>query len=363
MKRILILVNHDIVIYNFRFELVEYLIKNNYEVHISSPNGERIPELINIGAYFHETTINRHGTNIKEDLKLLYYYYGLVKEVKPDIILSYTIKPNIYGGIISNITKTPYIPNITGLGKAFNSNSSNFSKRFLTYLYSVSVKKSYHTFFQNQDNLRIFKNLNLLSKSYSLLPGSGVNVEKFKYISYPSNDQKIVLLYIGRVMKDKGINELLAAAKEINNPNIIINIMGFIDDAEMKNKIEAYSKKGYINYLGFKSNVSDFLQRAHAVILPSYHEGMSNVLLEAASSGRPVLASNIPGCKETFDEGESGLSFEPGNVKSIVDSIIEFNDLSYEEKVTMGKAGRNKMIEQFDRKIIIENYMSIIEKY
>jgi len=362
MKKILILVNHDIVIYNFRFELVEYLIKNNYEVHISSPNGERIPELINIGAYFHETIINRHGTNIKEDFKLLRYYYKLVKNINPDMILSYTIKPNIYGGIISNITKTPYIPNITGLGKAFNNNSSNFSKQFLKYLYSISVKKSHHTFFQNQSNLKIFNDLNLLSKSYSLLPGSGVNVEKFNYIPYPSNDKKIVLLYIGRVMRDKGINELLEAAKKIDNPNIIINIMGFIDDIEMKNKIEAYSEEGYINYLGFKNNVSDFLKEAHAVILPSYHEGMSNVLLEAASSGRPILASNIPGCRETFDEEKSGLSFEPGNVNSIVDSINKFNDLSHDEKITMGKSGRQKMIEQFDRKIVIDNYMEVIKK-
>jgi galacturonosyltransferase len=164
-------------------------------------------------------------------------------------------------------------------------------------------------------------------------------------------------------MKAKGIDELLEAIERVKNKysNVQLDIVGFCEE-DYSDKLKEYEKQEFIKYHGQQDDIHTFIKDCHALVLPTYHEGMANVLLEAASTGRPVLASNIPGCKETFDEGVSGLGFEVKNVDSLVKAIIKFIDLPYEEKKAMGIAGRKKMEREFDRNIVVNAYLEEINR-
>ncbi|XJS11006.1 glycosyltransferase family 4 protein [Aerococcaceae bacterium WGS1372] len=361
-KKVLFLVNHDVVIYNFRLELIEKLLAEGYEVHISSPNGEKIKRLINLGCEFHEIKLDRRGTNILKDATVLKEYYKLIKKLKPLIVLTYTIKPNIYGGFISRLLKVPYMSNITGLGSSISNESNKVLKRILRILYKSSLKKSNCVFFQNQANLNSFLKADIKLRKYKLLPGSGVNVDKFAYTEYPNNE-KINIYYFGRLMKDKGTYELLEAAKILKNKfeKLNIHLVGFSEDNQLTQQIKLYHNENIVINHGYQEDIYDYIQQADAVIQPSYHEGMSNVLLEASSSGRPVLASNIPGCKEIIDDKITGYLFEVKNVKDIVEKIEAFINLSHSQRSQMGKLARKKMIKEFSREIVTNAYMEEIE--
>ena len=359
-KVILILVNHEIVIYNFRKELVEELMDKDYEVIISCPYGKNIEKLITLGAIHEDIIINRRGINPIKDFVLLYHYRKLVKKYKPDLLLSYTIKPNIYGGLISRITKTPIIVNITGLGTAIE--KKGLLKWITTKLYKIALKKADILFFQNIENQDYMLKKGITGNRYKLIPGSGVNVEKFNLLEYPPNST-LNFIYVGRVMKAKGIDYYLELARlfKIKNPNIVFHILGDCEE-DYQSVLEDYQRKGYILYHGKVDDVSEYYKIAHAIVLPSFHEGMSNVLLEASSSGRPVIASKIPGCLEIIVEGISGFTFEAKNQLSLNDAIDKFIHLSYEEKREMGLKARYKVKSDFDRKKIVNIYMGEIKR-
>jgi galacturonosyltransferase len=288
----------------------------------------------------------------------------IVKFVNPDYILTFTIKPNIYGGIVARMNKIKYIVNITGLGSSIQSKSIlNFVS---TSMYRIALKKAHCVFFQNQDNLEFMKEKRIVKSHYVLIPGSGVNLEKFSYIEYPKEEEDIRFLFIGRIMKEKGIDELLNAADSIvkNYPRVSFSIIGPLEEKYAKT-LEKYATGGAINYLGFKKDVTSHIANSHALINPSYHEGMSNVLLEAAATGRPVIASTIPGCVEIFDEGVTGVGFKPKNTQDLVRAIIFFIKLPHDKKIEMGIQARRKMEKMYDRKIVIKSYleeMDIIKK-
>jgi len=358
-KTILILVNHDIVIYNFRKELVEALLEKDYKVIISCPYGISIDKLTKLGAIHIDLNIDRHGVNPIKDLKLLFHYKKIIKQHKPDVVLTYTIKPNIYGGIASRITKTPYVPNITGLGTAIE--KKGILKFISTNLYKVALKKAHTIFFQNKENMNFMLKEAIKGKSQKLIPGSGVNIEEFSYINYPKDDI-LHFLFIGRVMKAKGIDYYLEAAKTIKEkyPNTVFHILGGYEE-DYRVILDDYQSKGYIKYHGRVENVREYHKIAHAIVHPTFHEGMSNVLLEAASSGRPIIASNISGCVEIIDEGVNGLKFEVKNQLSLNDVINKFINLSYEEKKQMGIKGREKVLMEFNREIVVNVYMEMIK--
>lgn len=357
-KKVLILVNHDVVIYNFRRELVEELIKQKYKVYISCPYGERIELLKKMGCEYIPTDINRRSINPFVDLKLLIKYIWLVSKIKPGVVLTYTIKPNIYGSLAARCMHVPYLNNITGLGSTFQ--KENILSRILILLYKIALKKSHCVFFQNKENQELFIRKKVVGNNYKLIPGSGVNLEHFQLQNYPP-EEKIHFLFIARVMKEKGIDQYLEAAEVIKKkyPNTEFHILGFCEEAYEK-KLNEMQEQGIIQYHGMQKDVHSFIKICHAVILPSYHEGMANVLLEAASTGRPVLATNIPGCKETFNENISGFSFYVRDTNSLVDAIIKFIELPYERKKSMGLAGRRKMEMEFDRNIVVKAYLEEI---
>lgn len=359
--RVLILANYDAGLYKFRRELLETLVKR-YEVFFCVPDGEYVERIKAIGCrYVPCDLLDRHGTNPLAELKLLMLYKTYIKDLAPDVVLTYTVKPNIYGGMACAAMGVPNIANVTGLGTAVENPGA--IQKVVISLYRYGLRKARKVFFQNAENRDFMLKRHLVRGATSLLPGSGVNLTQFQLVEYPAEDNKIVFLTIGRIMRDKGTDELLAAASQIKEKyaNVTFRLLGFYD-GDYKEKVDAAVKEGIVEYLGQKDDVHDYIKNSHATIHPSYHEGMSNVLLESAATGRPVLASNIPGCREAFDEGVSGIGFEPKNVADLVRAIERFIKLPYEQKAAMGRAGRTKMEREFDRNIVVDAYMKEIRK-
>ncbi len=359
MSKILFLVNHDVGIYNFRLELIQRILKEGHEIVISSPYGKRIDDLINEGCEYKEIELSRHGMNPVKECALIAKYIKLIKDVKPDVVLSYTIKPNIYGGIACSLTRTPYIANITGLGTAIE--NGGLIQKVLCVLYKIGLRKAHKIFFQNESNEQFFASQNMYNDKHIIIPGSGVNIQRYSPLEYPVNSETIKFLMIARIMKDKGIDEYLSAAQTIKAkyPNTEFHICGFCEP-EYESKMDEIKNKGTVVYHGMVQNVRGLLQETHCTVLPSYHEGMANVLLESASSARPVIATTIPGCRETFDEGITGIGCEAKSAQSLIDAIEKFLLLSHEEKAKMGKEGRVKMEKCFDRQIVVEAYIKEI---
>jgi galacturonosyltransferase len=357
--KVLVLANFGMGLHNFRKELLQELIDLKHEVYVSLPYDEYVPLLTNFGCKYIPTNVDRRGTNLITDLKLLFSYIDNIKKVKPDIVLTYTIKPNIYGGIACRITNTPYLTNITGLGTAVE--NRNLMQVVTLNLYKVALRQAKCVFFQNEPHRKFFSEKKIVESNVEILPGSGVNLQEYKLLNYPENDGIIKFLYIGRIMKAKGIDELIVAAKDIKQKydNVEFELVGFCEEEYLEQLNELHNL-GIIRFHGQQTNVKSYLERSHATILPSYHEGTSNVLLESAASGRPILASNVTGCRETFDENTSGFGFEAKDTESLKEAIIKFMKLPYEEKKKMGLEGRKKIKREYDRKIVIDAYLNQI---
>ncbi len=353
MKKILILANDVTTIVQFRKELIKALVDAGHEALVSIPKSERNHEITDLGAKVIETTSSRHGKNPLEDFFLYLSYRKLLKEHKPDYVFTYTVKPNSYGGLACGQLKVPYVANVTGLGVI---EEEGLLQKLMLTLYKVGCRKAKCVFFQNKSNLEFFQKHKIVGENVILLPGSGVNTEKFTYMKYPESERTNIV-FVGRIIRDKGVYELAEVAKQyLDNPNVQFTIVG---DVEYGSE-NPFSELSNVNCVGYNNDVRPFLKEAHAVILPSYHEGMANVLLEGAASGRPILASVIPGCMETFDEGVSGFGFEVKNADSMKCAVDKFLALSHEKKCEMGKKGRQKMETQFDRKIVIGKYFNVI---
>lgn len=361
MKKVLILVNHDVVIYNFRKELVERLLKEEYEVYISSPYGERIDDLITMGCKYIKASISRHGTNIIDDLKLLLYYIRIIKDIKPDVVLSYTIKPNIYGGIACETLNIPYISNITGLGSAVE--NGGLIQKITVLLYKIAFRKINCLFFQNSENMQFFIDKNIAIGKHKLLPGSGVNLKHFHVLEYPS-DETVEFVFISRIMKEKGIDQYLEAAECIKNKysNTRFHICGFCEES-YENKLKVLQEKNIIKYHGMIRDVRGMLSKTHCTIHPTYYpEGMSNVLLESAACGRPIITTDRSGCREIIENEVNGFIIKQKDSENLIDTIEKFLKLCNEHKKQMGLMGRKKVEKEFDREIVVRIYIEEIKK-
>ncbi|MFI3165949.1 MAG: glycosyltransferase family 4 protein [Bacillota bacterium] len=360
MKNILILANNYATITKFRSETIEKLLEEEFQVYLSVPNDNTLDSLINKGLNIIDTNMDRRGKNPLKDFALIKQYRKIIKEIKPNIILTYTIKPNIYGNLAAKKYKVPVISTVTGLGDAVE--NGGIMQRFLILLMRV-MRKSKAVVFQNDDNLQFCEKYKIINNNAVLVNGSGVNLEKFQFIKNENNSLVTNFLFVGRMLKDKGIEELKQAYLNLyeNNKNISLTLIGdytpgyeaFFDGLEEYN----------IFYKGYQTDVKPFLNECDAIVLPSYHEGMANVLLEAAATGRAIIASDIPGCRETFDDGVTGLSFKSKNVESLQCAMEKFAGLTNEEQVNMGMLGRKKVEEQFNRVDVVNAYITEIEKY
>lgn len=363
MSRVLFLVNHDMGIYNFRLELVERLLSDGHSVTISSPYGERIEDLINLGCEYKNITLSRHGTNPFEELGVILEYRKILKEVKPDVVLSYTIKPNIYGSIACGLSKTPFVANITGLGTAVE--NGGIMQKITVMLYKIALRKARKIFFQNEANMRFFTDKKIANPSqYQLLPGSGVNLVRFCSLAYPEDKETVEFAFISRIMREKGIDQYIDAAKAIKGkyPNTIFHVCGFCEQG-YEDKLSALERDGVIQYHGMIQDVKGMLAHTHCTIHPTYYpEGLSNVLLESSACARPIITTDRSGCREVIDDGVNGFIIEQQNSSDLIEKIEKFLSLTWEEKRAMGLAGRKKAEAEFDRQIVVEAYMSIVNE-
>ena len=359
-KRVLFLVNHDVVIYNFRLEIVERLIADGHEVHISSPYGERIDDLVDLGAIYHEIEMNRHGVNPFEEISILIEYQKLIKEIKPDICLGFTIKPNIYGAIAARQNGVPFVANITGLGTAVE--NPGLSQKLFILLYKYAFKDIQRVFYQNEENKQFFVKHGIEKGKGLIIPGSGVNLNRFSFKEYPVDDV-IKFAFISRIMKEKGIDQYLDAANAIKSQydNVEFHVCGFCEP-EYDGRLQFEHEKGTVIYHGMIRNVADFMSEMHCVIHPSYYpEGLSNVLLEACAIGRPIITTDRSGCREVVEDGINGFMVPCNNSDELIEAIKKFLSLNNEEKKAMGKAARHKVEREFDREIVVNCYVNEVD--
>jgi glycosyltransferase involved in cell wall biosynthesis len=361
-KRILILSNHFITLYNFRKELIMKLVEDGNEVFISMPKAEENSFFSNMGCKIIDTPVDRRGVNPVRDFGLIISYIQLMKKLKPDIVFSYTVKPNIYGSIASNLTKNRQVCNITGTGATFlNRNAVNIIAKTL---YKISIKKSYKVFFQNSGDKDFFVENKMVRNNFAMLPGSGVNLEQYALCDLPSVN-RINFIFVGRVMKLKGIDQYLECAKAIKNkyPNTNFYVAGFIEEYRYKEIVKDNHENGSIIYIGFQKDIKSWIQKCHCTILPSHGgEGVPNVLLESAAMGRICIASTINGSKDVVEDGVTGYLFETGNAKDLTNKVEKFLGLEYEAKKQMGLAGKKKVEKEFNRNIVINAYIEEIRK-
>ena len=365
---IALVTNNDDDVYCFRKEIIDSLIKNGYSVLISCPYGEKLNLIDDIEYIYDDPVIDRRGTSVTADAKLFFHYMSVLKKYRPDVVLTSTVKPNVYCGIASHFLKIPVISNVTGFGSVLQ--KSGMIRKFIMTLFKISFRRSECVMFQNSTNMRLAEESGMVKGGRLLIPGSGVNTDRFPFIKYPDggdgiNGGKVVFNYIGRILKEKGVDVYIEAAKRIKKkyPNTEFNMLGFIEPTEIhyEKELKELEKDGIIRYFGSQKDVRPFIALSHATIHPSmYGEGMSNVLLESASSGRPVITTDNPGCRETFIDSETGLLFKGGDADSLCNIIEKFLSMPNEARAEMGARGREYIKSNFSRDIVADAYLKKI---
>ncbi|QIK70027.1 glycosyltransferase family 4 protein [Erysipelothrix sp. HDW6C] len=358
--KIAVVANFGLGLFNFRLEVLQGIKDAGHDVIIFYPRDEYAETFENNGFQVIDISLSRRGMNPIEDFKLYRQLKKLFKANGIDLVVTYTIKPNIYASKAAQRLNIPSIANITGLGTSFE--TDGIMRKIIATMYRSSLKKARHVFFQNDQNLEVFQKLEILNGPFSILPGSGVNLEKFQSLPYPEDSHKHIL-FVGRLMESKGIIELMEAINEMERTDFTLHVVGMYDQ-NLHDFVEGAIEKsnGKIVMHGYKTNISDYLLTSHALINPSHHEGMSNVLLEAAACARPLLASNIPGCKEIVNEGVNGFLFEAKSSESIQHALNKFLDLPLVMNHEMGDESRRWVEEHFDRKLIVKEYLELIKE-
>lgn len=354
-KKILFLANHFITLYSFRKELIKQLIEDGHTVYLSIPVDEQNKYFEDLGCKVISTDIDRRGVNPINDLSLILQYRNIFNRIKPDIIFSYTIKPNIYGSLVSN-GKYKQVCNITGTGATFLKKS--LVSEICKFLYKISVRDCYKVFFQNSGDRDFFINNGMVENNYAMLPGSGCNLEENPYVPLPSVDV-IRFIFIGRVMRVKGIDEYIEAAKTIKSKyrNTEFFVAGWIEEERYKEIIGENVKKGIINYIGFRKDIKDWIAKCHCTVLPSHGgEGVPNVLLESAATGRICIGSNINGTMDVIENEVTGFVFEKGSAQDLVKNIEKMLSMSFEELTEMSIRSRKKIEKEFNRNLVIKLY-------
>ena len=366
MKKIVICLNTSWNIYNFRLNLARALKNAGYQVILVAPYDAYSEKLKDEFAY-RDIYMNNKGTNPKEDIKTLIGFYKLYKTIKPDVVLNYTIKPNIYGNIACGLLGVKTINNISGLGTVFIKES--LVTKVVKWLYKYSLGKSSKVFFQNSDDRDLFVESHLVDFFKSdLLPGSGIDTSKFVPFEYKNEDDTFRFLLIARMLWDKGVGEYAEAANILKRQysNIEFQLLGSLDAANntaiSKEQINIWVDEGLVNYLGVTDDVKEFIKKADCIVLPSYREGTPRTLLESASMVKPIVTTNVAGCKEVVDDSVNGYLCEVRNSADLADKMEMMLNLSEDERKLMGEAGRAKMINEFDESIVINKYLKVIKE-
>lgn len=373
-KTIAIVINTSWNIFNFRLGLLKALQDEGYNIVAIAPKDDYSEKLEEQGFEYYDVNINNKGTNPIEDAKLVLEFYGLYKKMKPDVILQYTIKPNIYGSMAAGMLGIPVISNISGLGTVFLNDS--LSSKIARMLYKVALKVPKKIFYQNAHDRELFVKSGLVNaEKTDLLPGSGIDIEQFKPQAVGSDSDRVRFLFIARLVKDKGLVEYVDAARKIlstmnhspstqdKSPQFFILGAYYpgnptaITEAEMKR----WEEEGIVKYIGVSDDVKSVIAEYDCIVLPSYREGLSRVLLEASSMAKPIITTNVPGCKEVVDDGVNGYLCEVKDANSLAEQMKKMILLSDEERVEMGSKGREKVISEFDEKLVVDKYINTIK--
>jgi len=367
IQTVAIVLNTSWNIYNFRLALIHALRNVGYTVVLIAPRDEYSQKLEEEGFLYYDIKMNNKGMNPFEDLLLIHDFYKLYRKIKPDILLNYTIKPNIYSSLAAKCLGIPVINNITGLGTVFLNN--NISSHIARWLYKISLYKN-SVVFQNRDDMRLFVEKKLLKeKSVTLIPGSGIDTKRFKSKERVSKNKKFTFLMIARLIKDKGIKEYIEAIRLVrqsaNYKNCTFKILGSLylsnPTAISGQELDSWIEEGLIEYLGHSDNVQEEIDKVDCVVLPSYREGLSRVLLEASSMEKPIITTNVPGCRDVVDAGVNGYLVEVKNSVDLAEAILKMVNLPTEELIRMGEEGRKKVVNNFSQQKVIDKYLSLLE--
>lgn len=366
--RILIVANDASGLEIFRGMLIEQIIKKGHMVSIILPKSdenlqiEAESDLKSLGCRLYHVILERRTMNPIKELRLFFSYRNWLKKLSPEMVITYTIKPNIYMGGLCALNRITYAANITGLGSIFQ--KENIIKTMISVLYKLALIKAKVVFFENKENMQIMIKQGIVNnKNACLLKGAGVDIHKFSYLEYPKDDKEIEFLFIGRVMREKGIDELFTSMKKLvlQGEKCRLSILGMLEEDYLE-KIERYEKEGWLTYYGSQKDIRPYIKKSHCFVLPSWHEGMANTNLENAASGRPIITSNIHGCMEAVVNGKSGFLIEKKNSESLYKAMKEFIDLPYEEKKEMGINGRKFIVKNFDKRQVVKETMSHLFK-
>lgn len=351
-KKFLIITNHSYMLWQFRRELIAELM-NHGEVVLSMPFVGHEDDFEKMGCRCIDTAVDRRGINPKTDLKLYRTYKKLLKKEQPDMVITYSIKPNIYAGYACRRLHIPYCVNVQGLGTAFQKEPI---ASVVTAMYKTALKKAKTVFFENEVNAAEFVKRGIVPASQqTILRGAGVNLEVYRQRPYPSEAEGVHFLFLGRIMKEKGVDELFAAARNMKKrygDKIVFDLVGFFEDS-YKETVEQLVADGVVKFHGFQSDPKPFYANSHCAVLPSYHEGMSNVLLEAAATGRALITSDIPGCHEAVTEGENGYLCKKMDADDLERCMVQFMELTQIQREVMGESGRKKMEREFDKVAVV----------
>lgn len=358
--KFLIITNHSYMFWRFRRELTSELLKRG-EVVISTPFVGHEDDLQAMGCRCIQTSLERRSLNPRKEIALFAFYRRLLREEKPDLVITYSIKPNIYGGFACRMAHIPYFVNVQGLGSVFQ---NELSARVASLLYRGALKDAQAVFFENQSSAEVFVKRRIVTKQKeTVLNGAGINLNVYSVQPYPSEENGIHFLYLGRIMQEKGIDEILEASQRLKKEygdRVFIDFVGFFED-DYKDRIDLLVKRNVIRFHGFCSDPRPFYAQAHCIVLPSYHEGMSNVLLEAASSGRALITSDIPGCREAVTDGETGFLVPVKDSEALYQAMKRFVDLSPEKRKQMGESSRIKMEMEFDKEQVVDETLAALQ--
>ncbi len=355
-------------IYNFRLGLVKALLQAGHQVFAIAPTDEFVPQIEATGCEFVPTLhLSRKGTNPLKDLRYSQELYKIYTSKKLDVVLHYTIKPNIYGSLAAGRAGIHSIATVTGLGYSFL--SDGMVNKIVKKLYQRAFKYASTVAFQNNDDKQLFEQLGLCPPSQTvLIKGSGIKTDYFKPIAKAKENSNLVFLFVGRLLFDKGVAELLLAAQQLQqkHPKTEFWLVGAIDqqnpsaiDAQL---VEKYHQKGIINYLGQSNDVRSIMQNADVVVLPSYREGLPRVMLESLAMAKPIVTTDVAGCREVIQDGKNGYKVPAKDADALAKALCNMYELSPNERQAMGAVGRKIALEEFDEKAIINRYFEELKR-
>lgn len=364
--KILLIANTLFALANFRAGLLRTLVANGHEVITAGPHDEYAAPLREMGTQVIDVPMQATSVSLHSEATLLARIHRLLRGERPDAVLGYTIKPNLYGALSAQTLSIPFVPNVTGMGMAFD--RKGWLSVTAQILYRAAFRSSPRVFFQNPNDRDFFLRNSLVRPEQSeLLPGSGVDLDRFTVQPDRSSD-RLVFLLIARLLREKGVGEYVEAAKLVKTryPQISFQLLGSMETANPsavgEEALRGWVGAGLVEYLGTTKDVRPFLQGADCVVLPSYYrEGTPRTLLEAAASGKPIITTDMPGCRDTIIPGESGLLCGPRDSNELAARMIEMIELGSERRTAMGQAGRALMESRFDERIVIDAYLAVLD--